>query len=190
MTTLLYRSYTTQRSHLCSCYCGENIFAYTTWCDTKNNFKEFDKTKAILSAPPKTQTNQCAACHFIPGTGFIIFGTVWDFCQTCWMLKGKRLLANMERQLQKMHCWSKGNIRRGWEKSAPPTYPKHRRSPPTYPKHRRWNHVVENSPPQLPTIFIFQFIRGKEREWNDRVKWHVPVNLSTCHTTKERGACY
>lgn len=62
----------------------EKIFLFIPHDVTlKTILKNLTKPKPYCRHPPPTQTNQCAACHFVPGTGFIIFGTVRDFCQTC-----------------------------------------------------------------------------------------------------------
>lgn len=64
----------------------EKIFLFIPHDVTlKTILKNLTKPKPYCRhhSPAKTQTNQCAACHFVPGTGFIILGTVRDFCQTC-----------------------------------------------------------------------------------------------------------
>lgn len=152
-TALLFRSCTTQRSHLCSCYCGENIFVYTTRCDTKNNFKEFDKTKAILSAPPQNPNKPMCRLPFYSWDWLYYFWNRTGLLSNMLNVKRKETPGKYGKAVTENALLEQGKHRWGWEKSGPP-----------HPKHRRWNHVVENSPPQLPTIFIFQFTTGKERE--------------------------
>lgn len=172
-TALLCSFCTTQRSHPCSCYCGENIFVYTTWCDTQNNFKEFDKTKAILSAPLPRQNPNKPMCRVPFGSWdwLYYFGDCTGLLSNMLNVKGKESPGKYGKAITENALLEQGKHKAGLGEVSPP---------PTYPKHRRWNHVVENSPPQLPTVFIFRFTMGKESEMTRPSKsLYLPYNKAS-----------
>lgn len=156
--------------HISACVTVEKIFLFIPHDVTlKTILKNLTKPKPYCRHPPPNPNKPMCRVPFCSWDWLYYFWNRTGLLSNMLNVKGKETPGKYGKAITENALLEQGKHKAGLGEVSLPA--------PTYPKHRRWNHVVENSPPQLPTVFIFRFTMGKESEMTRPSKsFNLPYN--------------